>query len=102
MEVPSLRVESEIQLLDYATATAMATPDPSHILDLHYNLWQCQILNPLSKARDETHILMDTGWIFNPLSHNKNSEVASLMVGGDRESWHKGMVSRSKPLLDVN
>ena len=34
--------------------------DQSHIRDLHHSLWQCQILNPLGKARDGTHILMDT------------------------------------------
>jgi len=32
--------------------TATAMPDPSHICDLHHSSWQCQILNPLSKARD--------------------------------------------------
>ena len=33
MEVPKLRVESELQLLAYTTATA--TPDLSHICNLH-------------------------------------------------------------------
>ena len=32
--------------------TARATPDLSHICDLPHSLWQCQILNPLSEARD--------------------------------------------------
>ena len=58
MEVPSLGVKSELQLP--ANATVTATQDPTHICDLHHSLWQCQILNPLSKARDQTHILMDT------------------------------------------
>ena len=44
-------------------ATATATQDLSHVCDLHYSSWQCQILNPLSKARDQTRILMDTSWI---------------------------------------
>ena len=39
-------VKSELQLLAYTTA--MATPDPSHVCDLH------RILNPLSEARDQT------------------------------------------------
>ena len=58
MEVSRLGVESELQLPAYTTATA--TPDPSHICDLCHSLWQCQILNPLRKARDRTHIHKDT------------------------------------------
>ena len=58
MEIPRIGVKSEPQSPAYATATA--TLDPSHICDLHCSLWQCLILNPLSKARDPTHILTDT------------------------------------------
>ena len=36
-------------------------------------LWQCQILNPRKKARNQTRILMDTGWVLNPPSRNGNS-----------------------------
>ena len=61
MEVPRLGVESELQLLAYATATA--TQDPSYICDLHHILRQCQIPYPLSEARDQTCILMDTSRI---------------------------------------
>ena len=50
MEVPRLRVESELQLPAYTTATA--TWDPSRSCKLHHSSWQCQILNPLSEARD--------------------------------------------------
>ena len=57
MDVPRLEVESELQLLAYTRATAV--PDPSHICDLGRKLGQCQIFNPLSEARDRTHILMD-------------------------------------------
>ena len=32
--------------------TTLATLDLSHICDLGHSLWQCQILNSLSKARD--------------------------------------------------
>ena len=56
MEFPRLGVELELQLQAYTTPTL----DLSLIFDLHHNLWQCQILNPLSVARDQTHILMDT------------------------------------------
>ena len=69
--VLGLGVESEAQLLPYTTATA--TKDPSHICDLHHSSWQCQILNPLSEARDRTCILMGTNRIHNLLSHNGNS-----------------------------
>ena len=58
MEVPSLGVELELQLPAYTTATA--TPDPKRICYLHYSLLQCQIINPLSKARDGIDILMET------------------------------------------
>ena len=38
-EVARLGVESELQLLDYTPATA--TPDPSHICDVHHSSRQC-------------------------------------------------------------
>ena len=44
MEFPRLGVQSELQLLAYATATA--TQDPSCVCDLHLSSRQCQILNP--------------------------------------------------------
>jgi len=53
---PRLRVESELQLPAYTTATAM--PDLSHVYDLYHSSQQCYILNPLSKARDRTRNLM--------------------------------------------
>ena len=61
MEVPRLGVQSELQLPAYTTATA--TPDLSHICNLHHSSQQCQIPNPLSEARDRTHILMDVRFI---------------------------------------
>ena len=57
MEVPRLGVQSELQLPAYARATA--TWDPSRICDLQHSSWQRQILNPLSRVRDPTCILMD-------------------------------------------
>ena len=52
MEVTRLAVESELQLLTYATATAKR--DPSRVCNLHHSSWKCSvaILNPLSEARD--------------------------------------------------
>ena len=37
--------------------------DLSHTCNLHLSSWQRWILNSLSKARDQTLILMDTNWI---------------------------------------
>ena len=59
-EVSRLGVQSELQLPDYATATAMQ--DPSRICDLHHSSQQRWILNPLNKARDRTCILRATSW----------------------------------------
>ena len=58
IEVPGLGVASEQQLQAYATAVTM--PDLSCICHLYCSLQQYQILNPLSEARDQTCILMDT------------------------------------------
>ena len=40
-----------------------ATPDPSHICDLYPSSQQCQNLNPLSEARDQTLVLMDASQV---------------------------------------
>ena len=74
MEVPGLGFELELQLQAYTTATAMS--DLSCVCDLHCSLWQCQILNAPSKARDRTHILMDTSWVLNWLSHDGTPTVS--------------------------
>ena len=71
VEVPRLGVELELQLPAHTTATA--TPDSSRLCDLHHSSQQRLILNPLSKPRVGTYILMDAIWICNPLSHSRNS-----------------------------
>ena len=65
MEISRLRVESELQLPAYTTATAIATatPDPSCLCNLYHSSPQQQILNPLSEARYQTLILMDTSQV---------------------------------------
>ena len=55
MEVPRLKVKSELQLLAYTIVTAIQ--DLRCVCDLHRS---SQILNPPSEARDWTHILVTT------------------------------------------
>ena len=64
MEVPRLGVKLELQMLDFATATA--TQDPSRACDLHHRSWLSRVLNPLSKAGDRTRVLMDANQVCYP------------------------------------
>ena len=64
LEVPRLGVELELQ----PPAYAIALQDPSCICDLRCSSRQHRILNLMSKAREQTHILM--GLL--PQSHNGN------------------------------
>ena len=73
MEVLRLGVKSELPLPAYTTAAA--TPDPSRIYNPHQSSWQCWVPHPLSEARDQTHMLMDTSRGLNLLKHNRNSSV---------------------------
>jgi len=61
MEVSRLGVESELQQM--ANATATVTRDPSHFCNPHHSSQQCQILNPLRKARDRTSSRMLVGFL---------------------------------------
>lgn len=61
MEVPRPGVQLELQLLAYAAATA--TSDLSRLRDLHHSSQQHWIPDPLSNARDQTHVFMDTSQI---------------------------------------
>ena len=61
MEISRLWAQWELQLPAYTTATA--TWEPSCICSLYHSSQQCQILNPLSKARDWTHVLTDNSWV---------------------------------------
>ena len=61
MEVPRLGVESELQLPTYTTATAMQ--DLNRVCNPHCSSWQPWILNPLSDAREQIHILMNTSTV---------------------------------------
>ena len=57
MEVLRLRVESELQLPAYTTATAMQDPSQPNLRPTP-QLTAMLILNPLREARDQTHVLM--------------------------------------------
>ena len=61
MEIPRLGVKSELQLPAYTTATVKW--DLSPVCDLHHSSQQLWIPDPLSKAGDQAHILMDTSQI---------------------------------------
>ena len=56
----SSRARSQTGDAAVAYATATATPDLSHICNLHHSLRQCWLLNPLKEARDQTRSLTDT------------------------------------------
>ena len=73
MEIPSLGVESELQLPACTTATAMQ--EPSRVCDPHHSSCQRQILKPPSGARDQTHLLIDTSWVLNPLTYKGKAEL---------------------------
>ena len=77
MKVPGLGVELELQLQAYASGTARATADLSHIWDLCRSLQQLLILKLLSKAGNQTRILIETtsGCL---LSQDGNSENSFL------------------------
>ena len=71
MEIPRPGVESELQPLACATATAIL--DLSCFCDLQHSSLKCRILNPMSEPRDWSLILLDTSRVLNLLSHNANS-----------------------------
>ena len=77
MEVLRLGVQSELQLLAYATATA--TPDPSPICHLHRSSQQCWILTTVSEAGGQARVLADASQVHSPLSHNGNSEFLTCI-----------------------
>ena len=73
IEKYSINMWIQKSLFPDAYTTATAIWDLSQICNLLHSLWQCQILNSLSKARDWPHILMDISWDLNLLSHSGNS-----------------------------
>ena len=55
----SSRTRGQIAAAAEGYTTATVTPDLNNICTPHRGLQQCQILKPLSEARDQAHILMD-------------------------------------------
>ena len=62
-QTASLRLGVELELQLSAYTTAIATQDLQCVCDLYHILQQIQIPNPLSKARYQTCILMDTSQV---------------------------------------
>ena len=99
--------ESELQLLAYATATTK--PDLSHLCDLRLSSCQHQICNPLSKSRNLTSILVDTGWVCyhwatmgTPWIQILNIKIWCLMPCSplslcSNQMWLRDKITRHKP-----
>ena len=75
MEVPRRGVEPERQLQAYTTAMQ----DVRCICDLYHSSQQHHILNSLSKARDQTHTLMDMSQICYCWATMGNSQNAHIL-----------------------
>ena len=59
MEIPRLGLNRSYS----CQPSSQPQQDPSLISDLHHSSQKCQIPDPLSKARDWTHVLMDSSRI---------------------------------------
>ena len=59
---------------------AVAAGDPSHVCNLHHSWGQCWILNPVSKAREWTHVLLETSRVCYPLSPDRISDLCFSML----------------------
>ena len=57
------QASGQLELQPLAYAIARATPDASHVCNLHYSSRQHQIFNPLSRARDRTQVPTDTNQV---------------------------------------
>ena len=86
MEVPRLGGQSELQQPAYTTTTAMR--NPNHICDLHHSSWQHWIFNPLSKAGDWIHILMNTSRVCYHWATTGSPDVF-LVWGGKNALWER-------------
>ena len=67
------QARGQIRAAAVAYPIAVATLDLNHICKFHHSLWQCQILDSLSKARHGTHILTETKSPYLPTEPQRNS-----------------------------
>ena len=88
MEGPRLGAESELQPPAYTTA--IATPDPIRVYNLHHNSQQFQILNPMGEARVWTHILMDSSHV----------HYQCATMGTPRKIFLKNITYQNKEKID--
>ena len=59
----SSHARSRIRAIAAAYTTAITTPDPRHVCDLHHCSQQHRIPDPLSKARDQTQVFVDASQV---------------------------------------
>ena len=93
MEVPRLGAESELQLPAYTTARAPW--NPNRVYDLHHSSQHRQVINPLSKARDQICVLTDTSRNLFLLCHNRNSSLTLWILDASplSDMWLKYIFS---------
>ena len=75
--------------------------DPSLVCDPHHSSGQCQIFNPLCKARDQTHIPMDTSqapFHWATMETSKRASILLLLSSFQKDSFCFDDVSKSYSL----
>ena len=65
------------------SCSCQPTPQPQHGIQAIFATYttahgNAGSFNPMSKARDQTHICLDTSWVYHLLSHNRNSPCNSI------------------------
>ena len=101
MDVPRLGVESELQLPAYTTATAMQAV--SLVCSLHHSSQQCQILYPLSEARDRSCNLMVLSRIRFCRTMTGTPETTINCPESWSQDWNPGeFISRTEAILSCD
>ena len=68
------RIGAAVTSLHHSHSSARSEPH----LQPTPSLQQCWILSPMSRARDQTHLFMDTSWLLNQQNHNRNSQSRKM------------------------